>query len=84
MKKRFYVRSADDRQKTLGNVKFSDRELKVEVVERGIVLPAQKIPDTFTYKGGVCARIVRSSLIKRILPTKAGAIGRARRNLATT
>ena len=54
MKKKFYVRSADDWQKTLGNGKFSDRELKVEVVERGIVLPAQKIPDTFTYKGGVC------------------------------
>ena len=52
--RRFYVKNVGDWQKQLAANKFSAREISVKVIERGIVLPAQKIPNTLTYKGGVC------------------------------
>lgn len=53
--KRFYVRDMDDWKKTLSLGKFSDKELDIKVVERGIVLPVRPISSiTPKYEGGVC------------------------------
>ena len=41
-------------EKILSSGKFSDRELDVRIVERGIVLPARKKEGKSGYEGGVC------------------------------
>lgn len=49
--KGLYVQNVDDWKKDFVK-RFSDTELKVNIVERGIILPARKIGGT--WKGGVC------------------------------
>ena len=50
--KRLYVKNVDEWKAELSKKRFSDRELEVKVVERGIILPPRRIDGK--YKGGVC------------------------------
>ena len=51
--KRLYVSDDDKWSVSLSKERFSDAELEVEVIERGIVLPSRKIAFG-VYTGGVC------------------------------
>ena len=52
MEKRLYVENVGEWNRNLAKKRFSDRKLKVKVVERGIVLPARQ--KEIGYAGGVC------------------------------
>ncbi len=52
LSKKLYVGNSADWEKNLNQKRFTDKKLEVKVIERGIILPAQKTDGT--WKGGVC------------------------------
>ena len=52
MTKRLYVENVDEWENALTYKRFFDRLPEIKFVERGIILPARKIGES--YKGGVC------------------------------
>ena len=55
LSKKLYVKNAEDWQKELLRKRFSDKDLEVKVVERGIILPTRGVEgEKNFYEGGVC------------------------------
>lgn len=54
LSRRFYFAHRTDYKAAAMKKHFSDRQLKVEIVKNGLVLPARRVKGVDTFEGGVC------------------------------
>ena len=57
LSKRFYVQNVNDWKRILNTKNFSDKELEVKIIKRGIILPtrlSENPKSSEEYEGGVC------------------------------